>query len=225
MGRQAIAEYFRLLNSGESPAEVQIAIDLLTTNETYFFREPQHFEFLGKPSWRRTCSAQQPLRVWSAAGSTGEEAYSIAMLLEDRFRGGPGRSWHPTSAPGCWTGARRHYPMERTATFRRGYLQRFCLKGAGEQEGTLLVDRNLRSKVRFLQINLNDALPHRDVRFRLPAQRAHLLQPRRPSARWWRARCPILKPAVGCSSAIPRTLNGISRCREAGSRRAIYRKL
>src|SRR6187399_2418968 len=41
-------DYFRLLSSGKVPQEVQMAIDLLTTNETYFFREPKHFEFLRK---------------------------------------------------------------------------------------------------------------------------------------------------------------------------------
>ena len=151
--------YFNLLKSGGAGAEVQIAVDLLTTNETYFFREPRHFEFLEKQLHSQP-ARQQPLRIWSAAGSTGEEAYSIAMLLEDRF---PGRPWEIVASDISSRVLDRaragHYPMERARHVPREYLQRFCLKGTGKQQDTLLVDRALRSKVTFLQINLNDRLP------------------------------------------------------------------
>src|ERR1700759_4209972 len=83
---QSYAEYLNLLDSGRQPQEVQIAIDLLTTNETYFFREPQHFEFL-RAQIAHSHALHAPLRIWSAAGSTGEEAYSLAMLLEDCRQG------------------------------------------------------------------------------------------------------------------------------------------
>ena len=155
----SFAQYFKLLNSGTSPAEVQIAIDLLTTNETYFFREPRHFEFLEKQLAAKP-ARQQPLRIWSAAGSTGEEAYSIAMLLEDRFQGRPWEIVASDISTRVLDRARAgHYPMERARNVPRAYLQRFCLKGTGKQQDTLLVDRSLRSKVNFLQINLNDRLP------------------------------------------------------------------
>jgi chemotaxis protein methyltransferase CheR len=155
----SFAQYFRLLKSGESPAEVQIAIDLLTTNETYFFREPRHFEFLEK-QLASMPGRQQPLRIWSAAGSTGEEAYSIAMLLEDRFQGRPWEIVASDISSRVLDRARAgHYPMERARHVPKAYLQRFCLKGTGKLQDTLLVDRSLRSKVSFLQINLNDRLP------------------------------------------------------------------
>ncbi len=152
-------EYFRLLASGKAPQEVQMAIDLLTTNETYFFREPKHFEFLRRQVAQFPVS--QPLRIWSAAGSTGEEAYSIAMVLEDM------RGAHPWEVVASDISARvlqraraGHYPMERARNVPQEYLRRFCLKGEGEQEGTMLVERNLRNKVKFLQVNLNEALPN-----------------------------------------------------------------
>jgi len=53
-----------------------------------------------------------------------------------------------------------HYSMERISQVPPGYLQRFCLKGHNAQEGTLLVQRALRKKVRFSQVNLNEPLPH-----------------------------------------------------------------
>ncbi len=152
-------EYFRLLTSGESPRELQTAVDLLTTNETYFFREPKHFQFLRNQV--KSDALRSSPRVWSAAGSTGEEAYSIAMLLEDCL---PGQHWEVVASDISARVLERarvgHYSMERIDHFPAGYLQRFCLKGRDEQEGTMLVDRRLRGKVRFLQVNLNAPLPH-----------------------------------------------------------------
>jgi chemotaxis protein methyltransferase CheR len=154
-------DYFRLLMSGESPLEVQTAVDLLTTNETYFFREPKHFHFLKKEITGGTLAGVPSLRVWSAAASTGEEAYSIAMLLEDSL---PGRPWEvlgsDISARVLERARAGHYTMDRISHFPAGYLQRFCLKGRDAQDGTLLVQRAVRSKVRFLQVNLNEPLPH-----------------------------------------------------------------
>ena len=156
---ESFAAYFRLLSGGLQPAEVQTAIDLLTTNETYFFREPRHFEFLQK-QLSAAPARSQPLRIWSAAGSSGEEAYSIAMLLEDRLEG---HAWEviasDISARVLERARAGHYPMERARYIPLPYLQRFCLKGTGKQDQTLLVDRGLRNKVSFLQINLNAQLP------------------------------------------------------------------
>src|SRR3569623_1079060 len=87
-GLRSYGEYFKLLNSGSHPAALQMAVALLTTNETYFFREPKHFEFLQKtilPSHTRT----RPIRVWSAACSSGQEPYSVAMTLADLLGDSP----------------------------------------------------------------------------------------------------------------------------------------
>ncbi|MDD4887968.1 MAG: SAM-dependent methyltransferase, partial [Thiomonas sp.] len=65
-------------------AERQQAIDLLTTNETYFFREPRHFAYLSEQIVP-AADASRPFRVWSAACSSGEEPYSIAMVLAERM--------------------------------------------------------------------------------------------------------------------------------------------
>jgi chemotaxis protein methyltransferase CheR len=155
----SFAAYFRLLSGGMQPAEVQIAIDLLTTNETYFFREPRHFEFLQKQLSAGPVQTQ-PLRIWSAAGSSGEEAYSIAMVLEDQLAGRPWEVIASDISSRVLERARAgHYPMERARYIPLPYLQRFCLKGTGKQQQTLLVDRSLRNKVNFQQINLNAKLP------------------------------------------------------------------
>jgi len=152
--------YFELLSSGNAD-EVQTAVDLLTTNETYFFREPKHFEVL------RTLATQargrpQPFRVWSAASSSGEECYSIAMVLADCLDEAR-TPWDVVGSDISTRVLRRarsgHYPMERGRNIPPAYLKRYCLRGHGEQDGTLLVERRLRSKVSFAQVNLNTDLP------------------------------------------------------------------
>ncbi|HXY95679.1 MAG TPA: CheR family methyltransferase [Steroidobacteraceae bacterium] len=156
---RSYGDYLRLLMSGESPEELQTAVDLLTTNETYFFREPKHFEFL-KSIVTEGARRRSGFRVWSAAGSSGEEAYSIAMLLEDCM---PGESWEVMASDISTRMLARarsgHYSTARTDGIPPAYLRRFCLSGRGAQEGTLLIDRPLRNKVRFLQVNLNKSLP------------------------------------------------------------------
>jgi len=150
-------EYLNLLGSGKDQAEQQVAVDLLTTNETYFFREPRHFDALRKAA-AEPCAG--PFRVWSAACSSGEEAYSIAMTLSDVLAE---RSWEllgsDISSRVLARARRGHYPLERIDRLPPTYLKRFCLKGQGQHEGTMLVERQLRQRVQFLQVNLNQPLP------------------------------------------------------------------
>jgi chemotaxis protein methyltransferase CheR len=223
-GLGSFAEYFKLLNSNEAGVEVQIAIDLLTTNETYFFREPRHFEFLEKQLTTMP-ARQQPVRIWSAAGSTGEEAYSIAMLLEDRF---PGRPWEIVASDISSRVLDRaragHYPMERARHVPRHYLQRFCLKGTGKQQDTLLVDRALRSKVNFLQINLNNRLPAIGL-FDFVFLRNVLIYFNQETKRSVVARAlSVLQPGGWLFIGHSETLNDISDAVKAAAP-AIYRKL
>jgi chemotaxis protein methyltransferase CheR len=155
----SFSAYFRMLQNNEKPGEVQTAIDLLTTNETYFFREPAHFDFL-RARALAAVGRGQPFRVWSAASSTGEEAYSIAMVLADNMGSTQWEVFGSDISSSVLVGARTgHYSMNRTGQIPPTYLTRFCLKGSGTQEGTLLIDRAVRSKVRFAQVNLNDTLP------------------------------------------------------------------
>jgi chemotaxis protein methyltransferase CheR len=134
-------------------------VDLLTTNETYFFREPNHFEFL-KKQVKELVRYSEPVRVWSAAGSTGEEAYSIAMVLEDCLQSRPWEIVASDISSRVLERARRaHYPMERARHVPHPYLQKYCLQGQGTQANTLLIERTLRSKVQFRQVNLNAQLP------------------------------------------------------------------
>ncbi len=158
-GLDNYAQYLAMLSSGEASGEVQTAIDLLTTNETYFFRESKHFDMLRELARARRGQAE-PLRVWSAACSTGEEPYSIAMVLADVLEHG---AWEvlgtDISSRVLRQAATGHYALPRTKLIPEAYLKRFCLKGVGAQDGTLLVERALRQRVQFMSANLNTPLP------------------------------------------------------------------
>jgi chemotaxis protein methyltransferase CheR len=159
-GLETFSQYFKLLSSGEHPEEVQMAVDLLTTNETYFFRETKHFDFLRQQALAAR-NRVQPFRVWSAASSSGEEAYSIAMVLADCMESTPWEILGTDISTQVLKGAARAlYVMERGRHIPPDYLRRFCLKGAGEHQGKFLIERNLRSNVLFRYANLNVALPN-----------------------------------------------------------------
>jgi chemotaxis protein methyltransferase CheR len=152
-------KYIELLSSGKSAQEVQMAVDLLTTNETYFFRESKHFELL-RTLALAAAPRSQPFRVWSAASSTGEEGYSIAMVLADCLGDAAWEVVGTDISSRVLARARNgHYPLERAKHIPATYLKRFCLKGYGPHAGTLLINRPLRSRVSFAQVNLNTELP------------------------------------------------------------------
>ncbi|HET9642880.1 MAG TPA: protein-glutamate O-methyltransferase CheR [Burkholderiaceae bacterium] len=156
---QSFSAYYELLQRGDDAGEVQTAVDLLTTNETYFFRELKHFELLRRLA-TEAAAGRRPLKVWSAASSSGEEAYSMAMVLADAM---PALPWHVIGTDISDRMLQRaragHYAMNRARQVPSDYLRRYCLKGVGEQVGTLLVERTLRQRVQFLKVNLNEALP------------------------------------------------------------------
>jgi len=147
-------EYFDLIMSSPPDGERQMTVDLLTTNETYFFREPKHFNFLEKEILSKRKSGKM-LRIWSAASSSGEEAYSIAMLLDDVMGKQPWEIFGSDISSRVLKKAQKgHYLQCRIDGIPQEYLQKYCLKGTGEHEGTLLIDRALRQRVTFSAVNL-----------------------------------------------------------------------
>lgn len=157
-GIESYSQYFDMLASGRHAEEVQVAIDLLTTHETHFFREKQHFDFL------RGHLRQHPPRgsykVWSAACSSGEEPYTLAMVLDDEL-GGSGWEVLGTdiSAHELERAKAGHYPMERTQGISEVLLKRYCMRGVGAQEGTFAIDPVFRRRVSFMRLNLMGTLP------------------------------------------------------------------
>jgi chemotaxis protein methyltransferase CheR len=152
-------DYFELLRDGSHPDEPQVAIDLLTTNETSFFREPKHFEFL-QEQIAPSSAPGRPLRVWSAACSSGEEPYSIGITLASCMGDKPWEILGSDLSSRILARARAAiYPMERAKALTRAQLVAHCLKGKDDYEGTFQVAPHVTSRVKFRQINLNGPLP------------------------------------------------------------------
>ena len=135
------------------PAERQRLFDAITTNETRFFREPAQFELLQRqilPTWRNA-------RVWSAGCSSGEEPYSIAMLLADRLPAGT----HSVLATDISMRMLERatsaiYPISRKDDIPTALLKRYVLRGVQSQEGMIAIAPEIRRLVRFTPLNLND---------------------------------------------------------------------
>jgi chemotaxis protein methyltransferase CheR len=157
-GANSYTEYFEQL-SDPNGAETRVAVDLLTTNETYFFREAEHFDFL-REELSGHHSGGDPVRVWSAASSSGEEAYSLAMTLADCL---PRTPWEvlgtDISSRVVEKAKLGLYPIDAAGKIPVKLLKRYCLKGKGDLEGYLAIDRSLTANVRFTQLNLIEPMP------------------------------------------------------------------
>lgn len=154
-------EYLDYIEGTQGQDERQMAIDLLTTNETHFFREPRHFDHLRRTLERADGGLNRTaLQVWSAACSSGEEPYSIAMLLSEVL---PGRPWKILASDlstkvlaDTRTGL---YGPTRADEIPVDLRRKYCLEGTDEYQGMVLMDRKLREKLETRQINLMEPLP------------------------------------------------------------------
>ena len=151
-------EYIRLLRLPAHEDEFRLAVDLLTTNETYFFREERHFEFLRSavlPAHR----VDRPFRLWSAASSSGEEAYSAAMVLAEGLGDTP---WEVVgsdiSSRVVRTAQRGVYPIESAERIPKPLLRKYCRKGRNSYDGMMAISQELRSSVTFVCANLMEDL-------------------------------------------------------------------
>ena len=145
------ADYLALVQR-EASDEREAFVNALTTNLTAFFREPHHFELLHAHAARQA-GRGRPLRCWSSACSTGEEAWSNGMVLrEAECRGEVLGTDIDTDVLN--TAQSAIYRMERAAALPPERLRKHFLRGAGANEGFVSVRPELRSMVRFAQLNL-----------------------------------------------------------------------
>ncbi|NEX23535.1 methyltransferase domain-containing protein [Thiorhodococcus mannitoliphagus] len=157
LGLRSFTAYLERVSEPGHDLERQHLVDLLTTNETYFYREPAHFDFLLQqvlPSYRG-----RPLRVWSAACSSGEEVYTLAMTLAEGLGMEQWEILGTDISSRVLDQARRAlYPLERAKHLPRAWLSKYCLKGVRAQAGNLLIDPKLKARVRLVQHNLMQPL-------------------------------------------------------------------
>ncbi|HVY70521.1 MAG TPA: protein-glutamate O-methyltransferase CheR [Verrucomicrobiae bacterium] len=161
LGLGDFSEYCDLLKSADGGEELANLVDVMSTNHTHFFREPKHFDFLSStvipallPELKR---GREPLRVWSAACSSGEEPYSLAILLSELLAS-HGLEWRidasDISRPVLAKAEQGVYPDDRLEQVRPDWLRRYFQKGVGNWKGHARVKQELRDRLRFHNLNL-----------------------------------------------------------------------
>ena len=164
LGLSSFREYLDVLDGGKNELEAAQMLDCICTNETHFFREPQQFEFLEReayPRWTRAANARERprhIKVWSAACSTGEEPYSVAMSLLSHFPLQAGWTIDilatDLSTFALARAVAAQWPVDKASEIPERLLRRFMLRGAGAKEGLMAAGQELRSVVRFRRFNL-----------------------------------------------------------------------
>ena len=169
LGLHSFLEYWRRVDS--DPDEKRHLVEAICTHETQFFREATQLRQLQEwviPRWRDQAAAglRPPrIRAWCAGCATGEEPYSLAMLLDDGLRGGVSGASPDWSieilASDISTRALARaedgvYTLERVQAVPEALRRRYFLRGVGGREGSVKVAPELRALVRFERNNLSD---------------------------------------------------------------------
>ena len=164
LGISRLDQYYNLVAQSEQHDERVAMIDAITTNETRFFRESKHFEFLERraiPRWLADAqrgARSKAIRLWSAGCSSGEEPYSLAMLLTANLP--YDQNWHATilatdiSTRMLERARRGVYSLERSVDIPESFLKAYMLKGIAKEEGQMKVMPSIQGMVEFQRLNL-----------------------------------------------------------------------
>jgi chemotaxis protein methyltransferase CheR len=157
-------EYYRQVVYG-GPEELARVLDAICTNETWFFRNPTHFAFIRDdlcPRWAaemREGRRSRRVAAWSAGCSSGEEPFSLAMVLLHALP-----DWSiaiqasDLSSRVLERARQATWPVEKSQDILAPYLKRYMLRGVGAQQGNMKAGPELTSLVSFSRLNLNDEL-------------------------------------------------------------------
>lgn len=154
LGLNTFAEYLELLTNGDG-AEWGPFIGALTTHLTAFFREEHHFPILAEHAAKKASGGR--VKLWSCAASTGEEAYSQAITMAEKFN----TLYPPVDIlatdvdPGVLETARLGvYPIERVESLSDQIVRRYFLRGSGNHKGFVRVRPELQQMITFMPLNL-----------------------------------------------------------------------
>lgn len=155
LGMMTFDEY--LVHLEDHTDEAQDFINALTTNLTAFFREPHHFEILSEQLLRLADKRRGPIKIWSSACSTGEEAYSLAITAIETFG-----SWTPPVrilATDVDTNVLAQaksgvYASDRINKIDQERVKNFFVKGRGDHLGMVKVRSQLKDLIHFNALNL-----------------------------------------------------------------------
>jgi chemotaxis protein methyltransferase CheR len=161
----SLQSYYECVSQPEQHEERARMIDAITTNETRFYREPRQFEFLVQrvfPHWQ--ADAERGLRsrrvkIWSAGCSSGEEPYTVAMLLARHLpaeQGWDTRILATDISTRVLEKARKGiYPIVRSAELPKDLLHAFMLRGMAERQGEMKVKAEIQQMIDFQRLNLD----------------------------------------------------------------------
>lgn len=160
----AVSDYLNFLQQNTEAPEWQEFINAFTVNHTAFFRERHHFDVLARFAKKR----ERPLEIWSAACSTGEEPYSIAIRLRDTL---PNPDYQvrifssDIDTAAIATAKAGIYTLERIKPMSDDQLRNYFLRGTGERVGMVRVKPCIRNMVDFGVLNLLSPFWPTDIRF------------------------------------------------------------
>ena len=157
-----------VLNPAESENELINFIDIVTTNKTDFFREPAHFEFLAQTSLPQLIKSQgagvrRAFWIWSAGCSSGEEPYTMAIVLKEFSEHYPGIDFKTNilatdiSTRVLEKAASAIYDMEKVEALPIVLKKKYLLRSKDRQKKQVRIAEELRSMVRFRRLNFMDA--------------------------------------------------------------------
>lgn len=163
LGLASLEEYCRFLfTSGESAGEIVHMIDVVTTNKTDFFREPRQFDYLTNTVLPEFISSKKDkkIRLWSAGCSSGEEPYTLAMILSEYFQDYPGLDYSilatDISTSVLKKAVQAIYDLERVAPVPLQLKKKYLLKSKDKTNNLVRIVPELRTKVDFRRLNFLD---------------------------------------------------------------------
>ncbi|WP_303849460.1 protein-glutamate O-methyltransferase CheR [Seleniivibrio woodruffii] len=165
LGMDGYSEYVDFVfDGGRDSIEQTYLIDVITTNKTDFFRENNHFEMMSSKilpmlSEKGGLGHHRPLRVWSCASSTGEEPYTIAMVLAEYFGVNGKFSIFATdiNTSVLSTAKRAIYTEDRARDIPYELKKKYLLRSKNPDDRLVRFRPEIRSKVKFARLNLKSS--------------------------------------------------------------------
>jgi chemotaxis protein methyltransferase CheR len=163
LGLSSFHDYYRHVAFGPQDEKIRL-LDAICTNETWFFRNRKQFELLRDQladDWQKSTRLgvrSRTARVWSAGCATGEEPFSIAMVLADALPDWTIEILATDLSTRALDRAREAtWLLEKSKDIPTPYLKQYMLRGSGTQDGKMRATQSLRTLVRFERLNLKDA--------------------------------------------------------------------
>ena len=162
-GMKSYAEYTKYVLSGDAnESEIVNMIDLVSTNKTDFYREAAHFDFMKEVALPNFISnhSEKTFKVWSSASSSGEEAYTIAMVISEFIENNRKIDFEilgtDISARILEKAKLGIYPMDRVDVIPLSQKKKYLLRSKDQENPMVRIVPSLRAKARFQRLNLMD---------------------------------------------------------------------